>query len=50
MKNKNLDETAMKRLATGYTNFSSSINVQTRLKVISEARPLLDAQQKCKEI
>lgn len=40
----------MKRLATAHTNFSSTINAQTRLKVLSEARPLLDAQQKCKEI
>ena len=50
MKTKTIDEAAMKRLATGYTNFSSSVNAQTRLKVINEARPLLDAHQKCKEI
>ena len=40
----------MKRLPTAQTNFSSTINGQTRLKVLNEARPLLDAQQKCKEI
>lgn len=50
MKSKTFDETTMKRLATAHTNFSSTINAQTRLKVLSEARPLLDAQQKCKEI
>jgi hypothetical protein len=50
MKTKAGDELTMKRLTTGYTNFSSSINAQTRLKVLTEARPLLDAQQKCKEI
>lgn len=50
MRTKAFDETTLKRLATGYTNFSSSINAQTRYKVISETKPLLDAQAKCKEI
>ena len=50
MKTKTIDDIAIKRLATAHTNFSSTINVQARLKVLSEARPLLDAQQKCKDI
>lgn len=50
MKTRTVDETVMKRITTGYTNFSTHVNVQTRLKVIAEARPLLDAQQKCKDI
>lgn len=50
MKTVTIDETGTKKLTTAYTNFSSSVNAQTRLKVIAEAKPLLDAQLKCKEI
>lgn len=50
MRTKTVEETTIRRLATAHTNFSSTVNAQTRLKVLSEARPLLDAQQKCKEI
>lgn len=50
MRTKTIDETTIKRMATAHTNFSSTINAQTRLKVLTEARPLLDAQQKCKDI
>lgn len=50
MKPKTIDETMMKRLTTSHTNFSSSVNAQTRLKVIAESKPLIDAHLKCKEI
>ncbi|OMJ71735.1 hypothetical protein SteCoe_29979 [Stentor coeruleus] len=50
MKPKTIDETIMKRLTTAHTNFSSSVNAQTRLKVIAESKPLIDAHKKCKEI
>ena len=50
LKTKTLEETVTKRVTTGLTNFSSNVNTQTRLRVITEARTLLDAQQKCKDI
>jgi hypothetical protein len=50
MKTITIDESAVKKLPTVYTNFSTSVNTQTRLKVLSETKPLLDAHHKCKEI
>lgn len=47
---KSIESSTMRRLLTPNTNFSSSINHQTRVKIISEARPLLEGHIKCKEI
>lgn len=50
MRTNTLDDKVIKRMPTGCTNFSSTISAQTRLKIITEAKPLLEAQQKCKGI
>lgn len=45
-----LDNFSANRLTTSRTNFSTSVSAQTKAKVLSEARPLLDAHLKSKEI
>lgn len=50
MNTKAAEDTIKIRVPSANTSFSSSINISTRIKVLNEARPLLDAQNKCKEI
>lgn len=44
------EETASKRQTTAHTNFSTSVSAQQRAKVLNEARPLLEAHLKCKDM
>ncbi|CAG9322478.1 unnamed protein product [Blepharisma stoltei] len=50
LKPKQYEESLNRRLATAHTNFSTSVSAQQRAKVLNEARPLLDAHLKCREI
>jgi hypothetical protein len=50
MKLKTAEGSTLKHLQTPNTNFSTSAKMQTRIKVISEARPLLEGHLKSKEI
>ncbi|CAG9334521.1 unnamed protein product [Blepharisma stoltei] len=50
LKTRFLDETSSKRITTARTNFSTSVSAQQKAKVLSEAKPLLDAHLKCKEL
>jgi len=45
-----MSEFTLRRLPTSKTNFSTSVARQRRAKVLKEAKPLLNAHLKCKEI
>lgn len=50
MRARTAEESNTKRLTTAYSKFSSSINPAQKAKVLMEARPLLNAHSKCRDL
>lgn len=50
MKQSSIEDTSPKKQHMTHTHFSTSVNNHNRIQVINEAKPLLTAPLKCKEI